>query len=184
MTLDEFNAAPERALADHLRACCDVPRWVAAVSGGRPYPDTETLLDTADRAARDLTPAEVDRALAAHPRIGERARGDDASAAWSRREQAGVDRDTVTVAALAEGNRAYEERFGRVFLICATGRSGAQILAELRARLRNDPATEAAVVAGELRKIALLRLAGLVGANTATPNQPAAAHQATNTATQ
>jgi 2-oxo-4-hydroxy-4-carboxy-5-ureidoimidazoline decarboxylase len=96
--------------------------------------------------------------LAAHPRIGERAEGEHAEAAWSRREQAAVGTDQATAQALAEGNRVYEERFGRVFLICATGLTADQVLASLRDRLGHQPAEEATVVADELRKIALLRL--------------------------
>ncbi|MGA8994744.1 MAG: 2-oxo-4-hydroxy-4-carboxy-5-ureidoimidazoline decarboxylase, partial [Nocardioidaceae bacterium] len=98
------------------------------------------------------------RALAAHPRIGERAAGDGVEAEWSRREQAAADPDERTRQQLAAGNRAYEDRFGRVFLVCATGLSAEQILARLWERLGHDPATEAAVVAEELRKIAVLRL--------------------------
>ncbi|TNM38501.1 2-oxo-4-hydroxy-4-carboxy-5-ureidoimidazoline decarboxylase [Nocardioides albidus] len=158
MDLDLFNAAPPDDLRPALSACCDVPRWVDAILDARPYADGAAVLRTADAAGRELTPAEVDRALAAHPRIGERAEGESTEAAWSRREQAGVGTDRTTAQALADGNRAYEERFGRVFLICASGLSAEQILASLRERLDNDPATESAVVADELRKIALLRL--------------------------
>ena len=154
----EVNEASEEDLRRDLLACCDVPRWADEVLGGRPYEDVESLYAVADAAARRLTVAEVDRALAAHPRIGERAPSTSSGAGWSREEQSGVGPDDGTRAALVEGNRAYEERFGRVFLICAAGLSGESILAELRRRLGNDPATEAAVVADELRKIALLRL--------------------------
>jgi 2-oxo-4-hydroxy-4-carboxy-5-ureidoimidazoline decarboxylase len=112
----------------------------------------------ADAAARAFTPDEVERALAAHPRIGERADGAHAEAAWSREEQSGVATTSEAQQALADGNRAYEERFGRVFLICATGLGADDVLASLRQRLHHDDDTEAAVVAEELRKIALLRL--------------------------
>ncbi len=162
MTLEEFNAATAAELDPALSACCDVPDWVDAVSAGRPYPDVETLLFTADAAAGRFGRDDVDRALAAHPRIGERAAGATTEAGWSRQEQSGVEPDEVTAAALAQGNRAYEDRFGRVFLICATGLSGEEILASLRGRLANDDATESAVVAEELGKIAVLRLGKLV----------------------
>ncbi|HEX6517253.1 MAG TPA: 2-oxo-4-hydroxy-4-carboxy-5-ureidoimidazoline decarboxylase [Nocardioidaceae bacterium] len=158
MDLAEFNRAPDEQAVEVLSACCDVPRWVAAVRDGRPYPDVEAAVKVADEAARSFTASEVDRALARHPRIGERAAGADTSASWSREEQAGVASDDTVQKALAEGNRAYEERFGRVFLICATGLSAEQILGALSSRLGNDPDTEAAVVADELRRIALLRL--------------------------
>ena len=158
MDLHRFNGEPAEALTPTLLACCDVPAWAETVAGGRPYADAEAALAVADKAARALTPAQVDRALAAHPRIGERAEGQGTEAAWSRGEQSGVGRDERTAAALLEGNRAYEERFGRVFLICATGLSGEQVLDSLTERLGNDDETEAAVVADELRKIAVLRL--------------------------
>ena len=162
MGLRHFNTSPADEVSATLRACCDVPAWVDTVRDGRPYGDLESLLEVADVAARGLTRADVDRALGAHPRIGERASGGGTEAGWSRQEQSGVADDSGTQSALVAGNRAYEERFGRVFLICATGLSGEEILASLRARLGNDDDTEAAVVADELRKIALLRLRKVV----------------------
>lgn len=153
-----FNEKPADELTDQLLTCCDVPSWADAVLADRPYADVDDVLATADRAARALTTDEVDRALAAHPRIGERTGGADTGAAWSRQEQSGVDSQAETRDALAEANRNYEQRFGRVFLICASGLSGDEILDRLRERLGNEAATEAAVVADELRKIALLRL--------------------------
>jgi 2-oxo-4-hydroxy-4-carboxy-5-ureidoimidazoline decarboxylase len=83
-------------------------------------------------------------------------------AGWSQQEQSGVDRDADTLRALTEGNRAYEERFGQVFLICATGLSSEEVLGSLHRRLGSDEQTEAGVVADELRKIALLRLGRVV----------------------
>jgi len=159
VSLSEFNASTAASLTATLTSCCDVPAWVAAVRDGRPYAEAADALDVADKAARSFTPADVYRALAAHPRIGERAGGSGTDAVWSRQEQSGVAADAETVAALAVANRAYEERFGRVFLICATGLSAAEILGRLRERLDDDEATEAAVVADELRRIALVRLA-------------------------
>ncbi len=162
MGLSHFNAAAAEEVTAQLLACCDVPAWAGAVRDQRPYPDVEALLEVADKAARDFTRHDVDRALAAHPRIGERAHGRGTEAGWSRQEQSGVDRDETTLAALVEGNRLYEERFGRVFLVCATGLDADQILDALRSRLENDAEAEAAVVADELRKIALLRLRKVV----------------------
>ena len=158
MRLEEFNSAPAAVATSALLACCDAPRWAATVRDGRPYPDRESVLDAADKAARELTDAEVDQALAAHPRIGERADGGERGADFSREEQSGVSADARLRRDLQEGNRAYEERFGRVFLICASGRSGEEVLAALGERLDNDEANEAEVVLEELRKIALLRL--------------------------
>jgi 2-oxo-4-hydroxy-4-carboxy-5-ureidoimidazoline decarboxylase len=160
--LQEFNHAPAERLRPILAACCDVPRWVDGILAGRPYGDAAAIAQAADRAARDLDDSEVDQALAAHPRIGDRPDGDSTEAAWSRGEQAGVGDDSEIRAALATGNREYEQRFGRVFLICATGLSAQEMLAGLRRRLTNDDESEAAVVRDELRKIAVLRLAKVI----------------------
>lgn len=168
MHLQEFNTQPWERLEPQLRACCDVPAWARTVADGRPYADVAALEQAADKAGRELTPADVDRALAAHPRIGERAQGESTEAGWSRGEQSGVSQDDRTQAALLEGNRAYEQRFGRVFLICASGLSGEQILAALEERLTHDEATESAVVADELRKIALVRLRKLLEGSNAS----------------
>lgn len=161
MKLSKFNAAPVEVLTPVLAACCDVPDWIATVCAGRPYADLDELEGVADKAAREFSPADVDRALAAHPRIGERSASVVRNAqevAWSHQEQATVSRDSDTMAALQAGNRAYEARFSRVFLICATGLTADEILNELHWRIANDDESEAAVVAEELRKIALVRL--------------------------
>ena len=164
MNLQEFNTAPPDQLRPLLAACCDVPRWVDRVLAGRPYADADALAEVADRGVRELGEGEVAQALAAHPRIGDRASGEGTEAGWSRSEQSGVGDDPSVRAALAAGNREYEERFGRVFLICATGLSATEMLSALRRRLTNDDSTEAAAVQEELRKIALLRLTKLLTA--------------------
>jgi 2-oxo-4-hydroxy-4-carboxy-5-ureidoimidazoline decarboxylase len=158
-----FNALPaERARAD-LLACCAVDAWATAVADGRPYPDRQGLLTAADAAARALTWTDVLEALSAHPRIGERAPGTGREAAWSRLEQSGAaGADPAGRVALVDANRTYEATFGHVFLIFASGRNETEILAEARKRLDNDVTTERLVVAGELRRIALLRLERLI----------------------
>jgi 2-oxo-4-hydroxy-4-carboxy-5-ureidoimidazoline decarboxylase len=163
VTLTDFNMAPAETATAWLTACCDVPSWVAAVRDGRPYVVAGDALDVADKVARSFTMTDVDRALAAHPRIGDRAAGPGREAAWSRQEQSGVARDAQTQDELREANSAYEGKFGRVFLVCATGLTGEEILAALRRRLGNDEATESAAVAEELRKVALLRLMKVLG---------------------
>lgn len=162
MDLQEFNSAPADRLRPILAACCDVPRWVDGILAKRPYGDVAALTAVADQSLRELDDDEVDRALQAHPRIGDRPQGAGTEAAWSRNEQSGVGDEARE--ALAEGNREYEKRFGRVFLICATGLSAEEMLTSLRRRLTHDDATEVAVVREELRKIALLRLAKVVDA--------------------
>jgi 2-oxo-4-hydroxy-4-carboxy-5-ureidoimidazoline decarboxylase len=162
--IEAFNALPTVQLERELAACCAAPQWSARVLGGRPYPSREDLAATADAAARALSWAQVAKGLAAHPRIGERAAGESRAAAWSRREQSAAAQgaDDATNAALVRANRDYEDRFGHVFLIFASGRSQGEILAAAEARLANDEATERAIVTDELRKIALLRLGRLL----------------------
>jgi 2-oxo-4-hydroxy-4-carboxy-5-ureidoimidazoline decarboxylase len=153
-----INSLPTPELLQRLRACLDVPRWVNAVADRRPFADAAALYDAADTAARDLTDDEIHTALAAHPRIGERPAG-----SWSRAEQSGVDAaDAELTLALREGNEEYERRFGHIYLVCASGRSGVELLGILRSRLDNHPDTELRVVAEELRKIARLRLRRLI----------------------
>ena len=163
MTLDDFNVLPEEVARERLAECLDVERWVDAVVVGRPYADAGALHQVASTAAGSLSDDELASALARHPRIGERA-GAAHDAAHSTREQAGVDHDDADVTArLADGNRAYEERFDRVFLIRAVGRDAEEILAELTRRLGNDDATEREETVTQLREIALLRLEGMIG---------------------
>lgn len=144
---------------DDLRACLHVERWVDEVADGAPYESVDQLLATASDAASPLSSAEIDEALAAHPRIGERPTGEGAAQRFSRSEQSSTDADDAELAAaIAAGNRAYEERFGRVFLIRAAGRTRAEILAELTRRSELDDAAELEVVGQQLREITLLRL--------------------------
>ena len=162
MTLEDFNGLPEADARQRLAECLDVPRWVDVVLTGRPYADVGALHTVASVAA-ELDDDELEAALARHPRIGERA-GSDHNAAHSAREQAGVDpADRDIAARIAAGNVAYEDRFDRVFLIRASGRTGPQILAELERRLGNDDQTERGETVQQLREIALLRLDQLVG---------------------
>lgn len=157
LSLTEFNAAAESDAHGVLGSCLDIERWVLEVDAGRPYADWESLRATASASAGAITWDEVAGALARHPRIGERAGGDPGDVALSASEQAGV--APSDAAALAAGNAAYERRFGHIYLICATGPSGEQMLTALHERLTHDDAAERLVVMGELRKIAALRLA-------------------------
>ncbi|GAB3439315.1 2-oxo-4-hydroxy-4-carboxy-5-ureidoimidazoline decarboxylase [Phycicoccus ginsengisoli] len=159
MTLTEFNALPPQEVDAVLTRCLPVPRWVAAVRDGRPYAGWPDLEAQAAAAAGHLDDGELDDALAGHPRIGERASSPAHHAEASAREQSGVDGSDGQVArALADGNAAYERRFGRVFIIRAAGRSAPEVLAELDRRLGNDDDTERDETVHQLREIALLRL--------------------------
>lgn len=163
MQVSEFNTLSEPEAAEVARACADIDSWVEALVAGRPYADRDGLLDAAIAGAATWTDQEVEDALADHPRIGERHQGAGASAEMSAREQAGVDpADAELAARLADGNRRYEEAFGRVYLVRAAGRSAAEMLDLLEQRLTNDPATELKVTAGQLAEIAVLRLNGSI----------------------
>ncbi|OLT15433.1 2-oxo-4-hydroxy-4-carboxy-5-ureidoimidazoline decarboxylase [Pseudonocardia sp. CNS-139] len=156
MNITQFDGLPAAAAEAELVAVCRAPRWAAAVAAGRPYGSAEALQAAAAAALADV---DLDAAMAGHPRIGDRT-----AAGPSRREQSAVataEADVLT--ALAAGNRAYEERFGHVYLVCATGRSAEDLLATLHARLGNDPATERAVALGELAAINRIRIARLLG---------------------
>jgi 2-oxo-4-hydroxy-4-carboxy-5-ureidoimidazoline decarboxylase len=164
--VEAFNSLPAARLEADLLACCAAPAWGSKIAVGRPYRSRSDLFEAARAAAESLSWADVLVGLSAHPRIGERAAGDSKEAAWSRREQsaAASSADDATKAALVQANHAYEERFGHVFLIFASGKSQDEILAAARARIANDEAAERVVVAGELGKIALLRLERLLDA--------------------
>jgi 2-oxo-4-hydroxy-4-carboxy-5-ureidoimidazoline decarboxylase len=161
-----FNSMPAEQLEADLLACCAAPAWGARIVAGRPYANRALIVAAADAASRGLTRADVGKGLSAHPRIGERAHGHSREAAWSRHEQSAAadSGDDRTRSALIAANRAYEEKFGHVFLIFASGRSQEEILAAATARFANDEETEQAIVAEELRKIALLRLERLLDA--------------------
>src|SRR5262252_8419038 len=124
--LTQFNELSDALGEDALRACCAAPDWISTVSHGRPYEDRASVHATSAAALAVLDWTGVRAALDAHPRIGERAAGKGTEAAWSRSEQSGMDTATAdTKAALVEANRAYEDRFGHVFLLFATGRTDA-----------------------------------------------------------
>lgn len=163
MQLAVFNALNRGDAVAALRPCLDVGRWLGQIADARPFLSLPALLDFARTAANPFTSAEVQQALSHHPRIGERPTAETAEASLSRSEQAGVDPADVKVAQdLAEGNRKYEEKFGQVFLIRAAGRSAPEILAALRERLSHTPEQEQAIIAQQLREIALLRLQGVI----------------------
>ena len=167
-----FNALSADEAEAELLTCCASRSFAREVAALRPYHDLDRLTGVAEAAVRGLEWSGVREALAAHPRIGEPSGGatDAAGAghsgresAWSRQEQSGMGaagREVLDL--LAEGNRAYEERFGHVYLVCATGLSAEEMLARLRERLGNDEETERDVVRAELGKITRLRLAKLL----------------------
>jgi 2-oxo-4-hydroxy-4-carboxy-5-ureidoimidazoline decarboxylase len=163
--LDELNTgADEPALIAELRACCAAGSWLDAMLSGRPYSGDGPLLAASDSAILRLDDAGLAQALAAHPRIGERSNATQTvEAAWSSQEQSGLSgADADRHAQIAAANVEYENRFGQVYLVCATGLFAEQLLALCRDRLGNDVSTERGVVISELAKIVRIRLARLL----------------------
>ncbi len=149
-----LNERTDEEAREALRKCCGADAWVDGVLGGRPFPSDDALFDLADQVWSTLEANDWREAFSHHPRIGER-RLDRAEAT----EQSGMDTASDgTRQALIAGNHEYEERFGHVFLICATGKSAGEMLAALEARIGNEPEVELRIAAEEQRKIMRLRL--------------------------
>jgi 2-oxo-4-hydroxy-4-carboxy-5-ureidoimidazoline decarboxylase len=150
---------PARAAAV-LAPCCASRRWAGELVRGRPHGDLARLTAASDAAIGGLAWPDLEEALAAHPRVGGSLAGPGREAAWSAAEQqSAAGAGPAQRDQLAAANAAYEERFGHVFLIRASGRSVVQMLAALRERLGHDPVAEREVVRAELRGIVALRLA-------------------------
>jgi 2-oxo-4-hydroxy-4-carboxy-5-ureidoimidazoline decarboxylase len=159
-TVADFDQAAPAEAAEFVAPCCASRRWNDELVRTRPHGSLARLIEASDAAIARLSWSDVEQALSAHPRIGERAAGAERESVWSREEQsAAATPEAPAQAALNAGNLEYEQRFGHVFLICATGKTAEQVLAALRARLHNDPENEHAVVRDELAAIVKLRLA-------------------------
>ena len=162
MKLMELNQLDEATARESLIRCFGAQRWVDAMLTSRPYADRAALHSAAARAARALTPEDWLEAFGHHPRIGDVAALREkfaSTAAWAGAEQQGAaTAPEAVLEALARGNRAYERRFGYIFIVCATGRRAEEMLALLEARLPNDPARELDVAAAEQMEITRLRL--------------------------
>jgi 2-oxo-4-hydroxy-4-carboxy-5-ureidoimidazoline decarboxylase len=157
--LARWNFLPSAAAVDEILPCCGSRAWAAAMVARRPLPEESTLLAASDEIWRGLAEADWLEAFRSHPRIGESRPGESQSAAWSTQEQRGVvDADDGAGVALADGNRAYERRFNRIFIVCATGKSPSEILAILRQRMTNDAPTELQEAAEQQRQITQIRL--------------------------
>lgn len=167
MTVEELDRLPEPEARAALERCCGASRWLDAMLARRPFGEAERLLAAAEMAAELLGPDDWREAFSHHPRIGDREalRARFATTAtWARGEQAGAaTAPDAVLDALERGNRAYEERFGYIFVVCATGRSAEEMLAMLERRLTNAPDEEWRVAAREQRAITRLRLLKLLG---------------------
>lgn len=153
---------PEPEAEKALAECCGSTRWVAGMLARRPFASRNAIYAAADDVWSSLGAKDWLEAFAAHPRIGERSgplRQTDRAGNWAAREQRSVERATRDVRnALEAVNFEYEERFGHIYIVCATGRTAEEMLALARERLRNDPADELKIAAEEQRKITRLRL--------------------------
>ncbi|MEU2062626.1 2-oxo-4-hydroxy-4-carboxy-5-ureidoimidazoline decarboxylase [Streptomyces sp. NPDC013455] len=157
--LARFNDLEESAASAALHEACASTEWARRLLAGRPYTTAEDLYTASDAAMAELTAADLQEAMAGHPPIGRPKPGDPASAR-EQRGMAGASEELKTE--MLELNLAYQEKFGHVFLICATGRTGEQMRDAVKERIGNSPDQEREIVRTELGKINRIRLARLV----------------------
>ena len=157
MKISELNELPNEEAERKFRESNGSSRWASRMTALRPFESREVLLAAADEVWNSLGPDDWREAFAHHPRIGDRATGTAAGEQSGMRDAA----DNVRTA-LAEANRDYEERFGYIYIVCATGKSGSEMLEIVKQRLSNDPETELKTAADEQRKITRIRLTNLV----------------------
>jgi 2-oxo-4-hydroxy-4-carboxy-5-ureidoimidazoline decarboxylase len=155
-SLDPVDAAREAL------PCCGSQAWAAALAGHRPIADEASLIEASASIWRDLPEEAWQEAFDSHPRIGQNQAQTHAtgkSLHWSAQEQrTAVSEDEAMKLALEEANRRYEQKFGRIFIVCANGKTSTEILAILEARMKNDAATELREAAEQQRQITQLRL--------------------------
>ncbi len=159
-TLADWNALDAPTAAETILPCNGSRTWAAQLAALRPFQTVFDLTCTADIVWRALPAYDWQQAFDSHPRIGEThaKAATEASLALSATEQSAAQLTADTEAALAAANRAYEEKFGRIFIVCATGKSAEQMLTLLQHRLANDPSTELREAAEQQRQITQLRL--------------------------
>lgn len=166
MTLHEFNILPKEQLVVELTKCCGSQAWVKRMLPFIPADDMVELLEDAEEQWWLCSPEDWKEAFAHHPKIGDTeslARKFASTAQWASAEQSGVNAASrKTIEALAKANRLYEEKFGYIFIVCATGKSAEEMLALLQQRLLNNPGEEILVAADEQNKITKLRLEKLL----------------------
>jgi 2-oxo-4-hydroxy-4-carboxy-5-ureidoimidazoline decarboxylase len=164
--IQRLNAASREEAFTELLACCGSIKWAQRMVESRPFANAAALFEASEQNWWELRPGDWLEAFASHPKIGERQAAQNRSghsSEWSAQEQAGM-RDAAgeTVSALAEANRAYQDRFGYIFIVCATGKQAEEMLALCRERLANDPETEFCTAAREQQKITEIRLKKLI----------------------
>lgn len=169
MSLASLNELPTGAAIEQLRQCCGSTEWATRVAKRRPYTSENALLEAAEAEWWGLRREDWLEAFRSHPKLGETpAAGDSRSASWSRGEQADVVRDGESRSELARLNREYQERFGWIFILFATGKTAEDVRRALASRMDNDPTAELRVAAEEQSRITRLRIQKLLG----TPHGP------------
>lgn len=162
MNVDRFNALTDDQAREELTLCCVSQRWIDGMLGGRPFADREALARHADRVWRSLDESDYLEAFEGHPQIGNVAtlrRRYAASESLATGEQSGVAAaNDELLARLADGNRRYLERFGFIFIVCATGKTAEEMCQLLESRLPHERDRELVIAAEEQRKILQLRL--------------------------
>jgi OHCU decarboxylase len=157
-----WNSSPADDAENEILPCCGSRAWARGMAARRPFQDEASVLAASDETWRNLSEPDWMEAFASHPRIGESRAPESAtarSAAWSSQEQRDADAaDDNVRTAMQEANRDYERRFGRIFIVCASGKSGSEILQILRHRLQNDDRTEMREAAEQQRQISQIRL--------------------------
>jgi 2-oxo-4-hydroxy-4-carboxy-5-ureidoimidazoline decarboxylase len=160
--LARWNELPQEEAAREILPCCGSEAWAAGMASKRPIHDELSLMETSDAVWQALGESDWLEAFRSHPRIGEYCTEVNSvaqSSAWSEQEQQkAASADEAMKLALKWGNREYEQKFGRIFIVCATGKTAGEILEILRRRLHNDEATELQQAAEEQRKIMHIRL--------------------------
>jgi 2-oxo-4-hydroxy-4-carboxy-5-ureidoimidazoline decarboxylase len=166
--LARWNFLPAATAADEILPCCGSRSWAKGMASRRPLASESAVLAASDEVWLGLTESDWMEAFLGHPRIGESAaaelsaeekRAPSQSAVWSEQEQSNVaTADDALKIALAAGNREYERRFNRTFIVCATGKSAAEILSILQRRLLNDGPAELQEAAEQQRQITQIRL--------------------------
>jgi OHCU decarboxylase len=164
--LERLNSLPANEAEAEFRKCCGSTNWARRLAAERPFANSNHLITMADRVWWSLEPDDWLEAFASHPKIGEnkaaRATAPEAQN-WAAQEQSGAENPAEEIVrSLAELNRQYEEKFGYIYIVCATGKSSEEMLALLRERLPNDAATEILNAAREQSRITKLRLGKLI----------------------
>ena len=166
MTLDTLNTLPKSEALEQFAICCGASKWVEEITAFRPFQHKNELFDLTEKIWFSLNSEDWLEAFSHHPKIGDidlLRKKFQKIKSWSEKEQSGIQEAGENILKdLAESNRLYEEKFGYIFIVCATGKSAGEMLALLKVRLENDPEAELLIAAKEQNKITQLRLDNLL----------------------